>query len=238
MKKIPSELLETISNLARYHREHEKYYAKAPLQQAVDMQHASGVLKTFADRWRVIDPEKPQGSSSYLGCEDLNVTTSIQSHGVLFMEGEGEPPEISRLKRDLSIMADDFEETGKWLSEAMQSSWEVVNSLTQYPLLSSVIGERHRIIVNDWQAANLSTLISRLLTRSVAILKRIDFSPASIRDDLAGVKSFTSYLYSASELIDRAADLATESAALVHDNERRWRVFHLQVESISQLRED
>ena len=40
------------------------------------------------------------------------------------------------------------------------------------------------------------------------------------------------YLYSASELLDRAADLAAESAALVHDNERRWRVFRERVATI------
>jgi hypothetical protein len=238
MTDMPPALVETISNLAVYHREHEKYYAKAPLQQAINMQHASGVLKTFADRWRMINPEKPQEGSSYLGCEDLNETASIQSYGVLFMEGEGEPPEISRLKRDLNIMADDFDDTGRWLSEAMQASWEVVISLIQYPVLASVLGERHRIIANDWQAANLSSLISKLLRRSVAILEKVDFSPAAIRNALYVSQNVTAYLYSASELIDRAADLASESATLVHDNERRWRVFRLQVEAISQLRKD
>ena len=235
MADIPPDLLNAISNLAGYHREHEKYYAQAPLQQAITMQHTSGVLKTFADRWRMINPEKPQKNSYYLGCEDINETASIQSHGVLFMEGEGEPPEITRLKRDLGIIADDFDDTGKWLSEAMQTSWEVVVSLVQYPVLASVLGERHRIIANDWQAANLSSLLSKLLRRSIAILEKVDFSPTAIRDDLTGSRCFADYLYSASELIDRAADLAAESASLVHDNERRWRLFHLQVKGISQL---
>ncbi len=40
----------------------------------------------------------------------------------------------------------------------------------------------------------------------------------------------------ASELLDRASDLLAESATLVHDNERRWRVFgervtHLRAEA-------
>jgi hypothetical protein len=40
------------------------------------------------------------------------------------------------------------------------------------------------------------------------------------------------YLYSAAELVDRAAGLLAEGSVLVHDGERRWRVFHERVEAI------
>jgi hypothetical protein len=40
------------------------------------------------------------------------------------------------------------------------------------------------------------------------------------------------YLYSAVEMIDRASDLLSDSAGLVNDNERRWRVFHARVASL------
>jgi hypothetical protein len=43
--------------------------------------------------------------------------------------------------------------------------------------------------------------------------------------DLGGERQNPAYLYSAVELIDRASDLLAESATLVHQNERRWRVF-------------
>ena len=56
-------------------------------------------------------------------------------------------------------------------------------------------------------------------------MKTIDVSPAAVRDDIAGPSNYPNYLLSASELLDRAADLASESAILVHDNERRWRAF-------------
>ncbi len=41
----------------------------------------------------------------------------------------------------------------------------------------------------------------------------------------AASAALRAYLYSASELLDRAVDLAVESASRVHDNERRWRIF-------------
>jgi hypothetical protein len=37
---------------------------------------------------------------------------------------------------------------------------------------------------------------------------------------------------SAAELVDHAADLLSDSAGLVHENERRWRVFHARVERV------
>jgi hypothetical protein len=94
-----------------------------------------------------------------------------------------------------------------------------------YPQLADLLGERHRIIANDWQAAGVQALIARLLRRALEIIGRVEFSPAELRDDLAGDRTAAAYLYSASELLDRAADLAVQSASLVHDNERRWRIF-------------
>ena len=42
--------------------------------------------------------------------------------------------------------------------------------------LADLLGERHRIITNDWQAAHMNTLTSRLLDRAADILEQIDFT--------------------------------------------------------------
>jgi hypothetical protein len=39
-------------------------------------------------------------------------------------------------------------------------------------------------------------------------------------------------LYSVAELVNRAADLSSDSAGLVNDNERRWRVFRRRVAEV------
>ncbi len=228
-----AQLLEAVSNLSKYHREHEKFYARAPLQSAIELQQASQLLKTLADRWGLVEPHPPGAFGRYSACEDLNETASIQAHGVLFMEGEGEPVELSTLKRDLGATADDLAGAGEWLSAAMTASWEAAEALLVFPGLADVLGERHRIIANDWQAAHLASLAALLLRRALGILLRIDFSPSALREDLAAKRSVVPYLYSASELIDRAADLMSEFAVLVHDNERRWRVFRQRVEALA-----
>ena len=105
-------------------------------------------------------------------------------------------------------------------------------SLIDHPQLADLLGERHRIIANDWQAAFIAQLNACLIKRSLAILEAIDFTPAALRTDLAGDRRAAGYLFSASERIDRAADLGASSAALVHENERRWRIFRQRVEEI------
>ena len=162
--------------------------------------------------------------SPFEGAPDLNAGAAVQLDGVLFMEGEGEPAEIAHLKRDLRTVAADAAEIGEWLSSAMEASWAMAGAL-----VAEVLGERHRIIANDWQAASLSNLAGRIVARAVDVLDRIDFSPAALRADLAGERVSARRLYSAAEMLNHAADLYSESAGLDNDNERRWRVFRARV---------
>jgi hypothetical protein len=229
---IPSPLLDTVLNLSRFHREHEKYYGRAPLEQAIAVQRASLTLKTLADRWSRAEPDEHPIPNPYAGCDDLNEPAAIQQDGVLFMEGEQKPAELLRLERDLRSLADDLAAAGEWLARAMESSWETVRALLPVPQLAGVLGERHRIIANDWQNAGIAALAGRLVSRALDVLEQVDFAPAAVRADLAEERVFPGYLYSAAELLDRAADLLAESATLVHENERRWRVFRETVRRI------
>jgi hypothetical protein len=223
------QFMDTIQNLSKYHREHEKFYAKQPLEQAIEIQEFSLVLKTLADRWSHVDPKKSVGKNPYMGAEDVNEGSTIQYNGLLFMEGDGEPVEMRRFIRDVKTLAEDFKKTGIWLSNAMQKSWDTAEPLIGIPIFASVLGERHRIIINDWQAAQLSKLIGTLILRATEIIESLDLSLDTIREDLSKSRSYSDYLYSSAELLDRAADLASESAILVHDNERRWRVFRKKI---------
>ncbi len=229
-------LLDAIENLSHFHREHEKFYAQQPRRQAVDMQRHSRTLCALADRWSTVTVEALDAFNPYEGSVDLNTSDATQLDGVLFMEGEGEPVEVTRIKRDLRTLGDDSIETGTWLAAAMESTWDAATMLLTYPQLADLLGDRHRIIANDWHAASMSALAGRSLHRSVDLLDRIDLTPAALREDLAGERSVPRYLYSAVELIDHAADLLSDSAGLAHDNEPRWRRFHQRVQSISSSR--
>ncbi|MGW0752477.1 hypothetical protein [Streptomyces sp. NPDC002587] len=228
----PDPLLQVIDNLARFHREHEKYYSQAPLRQAGELQAHSRALKSLADWWSEAEAGERTSAIAFAGAEDLNAPGLAAESGILFMEGEAEPAELRRLKNEVGVLADDTGQGGAWLTQAMEQAWEIAGSLTAYPALADLLGERHRIIANDWQAAGLQVLVARLLRRALDVLARVDFSPAALRADLRGERNAPAYLYSASELFDRAADLMVESATLVHENERRWRTFRARVRGL------
>ncbi|MCX5613242.1 hypothetical protein OHB39_37830 [Streptomyces sp. NBC_00047] len=228
----PDSLLQVIDNLARFHREHEKYYSHAPLRQAEELQARSRALKSLADWWSDVEAGEQTSTIAFAGTEDLNAPGLVAESGILFMEGEDEPAELRKLKREVGMLAEDTERGGVWLAHAMEQAWEIAGSLAAYPALADLLGERHRIIANDWQSAGLQALVARLLRRALDLLARVDFSPAALRADLRGERKAPDYLYSASELFDRAADLMAESATLVHENERRWRMFRARVREL------
>jgi hypothetical protein len=68
----------------------------------------------------------------------------------------------------------------------MEGTWDAATMLLAYPQLADLLGDRHRIISNDWHAASMSALAGRSLHRSVDLLDHIDFTPAALRADLAG----------------------------------------------------
>jgi hypothetical protein len=232
-KDVPPQLLQAIENLSRFHREHEKFYSQAPLERARRVQAASRALKSLATQWGEAQPSEHPAPNPFAGAEDLNPPGLASETGILFMEGEGEPAEIADLKRDVESLAAGCEQTGEWLSGAMEHSWGIAGSLVQFDDLIDLLGERHRIIGNDWQAAEMNALCARFLHRALEVLDQIDFSPPALREDLGGARRNPAYLYTASELLDSAADMFVRSSILVHENERRWRIFE---ERVRQLR--
>jgi hypothetical protein len=225
-------LLEAVLNLSRFHREHEKFYASAPLETAVQLHRHARTLLALADQWATAAPSTRHALGPYEGADDLNSTVAVQLDGVLFLEGEGRPPELTALIGELRTHAGGFAGTGQWLATAMTASWDMAGALLDVDELADVLGERHRIISNDWLAAHINSLLGRLLARAADMLERIDFTPAALRLDLAGDRVTPRRLYSAAEVLSRAADLCSDSAGLVHDNERRWRVFRARVAEV------
>jgi hypothetical protein len=222
-------LLTAVLNLSRFHRAHEQFYAEYPREQAVMLQRHARTLKALADRWTRYETVPDQTDVPYSGSEDLNDDVALQLDGVLFMEGGGEPVEVRHLKDVLRSSGEGNVAIGAWLATAMEQSWSAAVALFEYPSLADLFGERQRIIANDWQAADMSRLAGRLLLRSVEMLDRLTLTPEALRRDLSTDRFVPELVYSAAELVDRAADLLSDSAGLVHENERRWRTFRARV---------
>jgi hypothetical protein len=226
-------LFETMLNLSRVHREHEKFYSSAPRGQAVILQRHARTLLALADKWTTAHPSPSPALSPFAGADDLNAEVATQLDGVLFMEGEGRPAEITRLVAELRSTGTDSIDSGEWLVNAMQASWDLAATLIEIDKLAGVMGERHRIISNDWQAAELSRLAGRILLRAADILDQIDFTPKALRTDLAHDRTSPQRLYSAAEMIAHAANLISQAAGAELDSEPRWRTFRHHVQQVA-----
>jgi hypothetical protein len=216
-------LLQTALNLAAFHKQHERFYASSPLESALRLQRHARTLVALADRWATAAPSVHQAVSPFVGAEDLNSEAATALDGVLFMEGEGRPAELNAMIGELRAQAETFVGAGEWLANAMQASWTMAASMLRFDGLADVMGERHRIISNDWLASTCSRW-SALLARAADMLEQVELTPVALWGDLAGPRIAPRRLYAVSEVISRAADLCCESAELMHDNERRWRV--------------
>ena len=169
-------LLAVAANLSQYHREHEKYYSEAPLTGAIALQRTARTLIALAERWASAEPAAAPAPSPFAGAPDLNDDRAIETSGVLFMEGGGEPAEITRIKSELQTMAASSEQSGSWLAAAMEASWAMAEALLSYPQLADLLAERHKIIGNNWQNACTAQLTARYLRRAVAVMERVDFA--------------------------------------------------------------
>jgi hypothetical protein len=77
----PAALLEVMSNLSRYHREHEKFYSQAPLRQAAEVQAVSRALKALATQWGEAAASEHPLPNPYAGAEDLNAPGLVAESG-------------------------------------------------------------------------------------------------------------------------------------------------------------
>ena len=226
-------LFEVAVNLARSHREHERYYSEAPLHEAIKLQRISRALKALAERWAESQPLDHPLPVPFAGASDLNDDRAIEGLGILFMENGDEPAELQSVKAELRALAEGHLSIGKWLTSTMDAGWEMAKALLDLPELADLLAERHRIITTDWQTASLSIISGHTIDRAVDILDRIDFTTAAVREDLAGERRDSRLLFSACELLDHAADLSAHSATLTHENDRRWRIFHDRVQALT-----
>ena len=227
-----SPLLHAIVNLSTFHREHEKFYASAPREQAVALQRHARTLHALAEPGPPPTPSTGRRSAPTRAPRTSTADAALQLDGVLFMEGEGRPAEITRLIRDLRTAAQDQRATGEWLATAMQASWDMAAGAARdrrprRPARRAAPHHRQRLAGRQHEHASRAAARAR---RRHPRRRRLHARRAPRRPRRPGPS--TGRLYSAAEMIDHAADSASDSAGLVHDNERRWRTFRQRVNTL------
>lgn len=168
---VPSgAMLDTMLNLTQYHREHELFYSRAPLEDALRLQTMSRALKAAAMRWRGAeapaateggDPKTAPEPVRDTGCQDLNDRRAVETMGILFMARRGPAGLLGGSP----------------------------GALIELRPVADLLGDRHRIIINNWQMAWDMKLVARLVRRVAEVLEAVAPSPEALRADLANPRT-------------------------------------------------
>jgi hypothetical protein len=224
---MPDSTIADLLQIARHHREHERYYAMAGLEQAAGLRRDAGALRALADRW--LNGEASDGTEARYdepqlkaaGCDDLNDPAAVATAGILFMEGEGEPAEISSLKVKLAAQRDRCLNSGRWLGEKMEAAWqrEAVLLTADY---ADAAYARHMALTRTTLTASKLVIAGRLIGAAHAALAPHDHGPAEVRADPRGAGRL---LRATAWLIDAAAGLIAEQAADLGASDPAWTTY-------------
>ncbi|MPY95274.1 MAG: hypothetical protein GEV08_20120 [Acidimicrobiia bacterium] len=219
--------LEGMLAVARFHREHERFHSMNGLEQAAEIRRDSNALKVLAQRWleaaesgrSTLDYDDPRFQAA--GCDDLNDKAAVATTGILFMEGESEPPEIGQMKTKLSGMAAGFDRTAGWLAQKMEAGWERESALLT-PELASAAQPRFAALARTTLTGLGLGVVSRLLEAAVTALSAQVLVPAAVRKDLVGSAQL---LLAASWLLDEASSVLAEQAADIARSDPSWTAY-------------
>jgi hypothetical protein len=211
-------------DIARAHREHERFHSMAKLEEAAGLRRDSNALKILADRWADPDAARAEAADpahGAVGCPDLNVLASVAATGVLFMEGGSEPAELTAMKGRLGDAAARYRRISEWLGREMGQEWPRLAPLLTPALIASA-RPRFMALTRTTAAGNAYALAARLLTAAAETLGNQDLTPSGIR---AAPAVASEMLRTASWLIDTAAATIAESAARLSLSDPDWTTF-------------
>lgn len=205
--------LDKLLGIAEYHREHERFYASEGLRQALSLRQDAEALKRLADRW--LDRDAGEGGTESdatfqaMGSPDLNDWAAIATSGILFMEGEGEPAEIGRLRERLRGQGAECERYARWLAEKMKAAWPREAALLT-PEMIDLAYSRHIVLMRTTLHGEKVAVAGRLLAAAERALSAGRFDPATIRGER---EQMANLVHTAGLMLDAAASVLADQAA-------------------------
>ncbi|MGW4396303.1 hypothetical protein ACWEHA_13510 [Amycolatopsis nivea] len=217
----PAELAGYV-RVARDHREHERYHSVLKLEESAAWRRDSNALKLLAARWSDSpEPDRLDPAHGAVGCVDLNDPAVVATTGILFMEGDSEPAELTSLRSRFEQAAVRYQRLSGWLGEHMAAEWPRLRSLL-VPDLVEAARPRFRALTRTTEAANAYSLVARLLDSAVHTLKAQDLTPEGVRRDPAAAAKM---VLTASWFLDSAASALAEAGARLGLSDPDWTSF-------------
>jgi hypothetical protein len=217
--------IDNLLKVARAHRQHERYYAMQGLEDAAALRRDANALKALAERW--LEPvdgvsgaiDDPRFDAA--GCPDLNAAAATANAGILFMEGEGEPSELTALKRKLSGVAGQHAAVSAWLLDMVDRAWEREAILLE-PATATAAYRRHMTVTRTSLAAGRLGVAARLVGAAHTALAAQDFRPPAIRADRRGAAEL---VRTAAWLLDAATAVLAEQASQIGHSDADWTTY-------------
>jgi hypothetical protein len=222
--------VEAQRNIAAYHREHERYYARQQTEHAAQLYREANVLKVLAGVWLEApgpdprpDVDTTQGRYHPVASVDLNSRHAIAHVGVLYMEGPGElePSELIVMKTQLRGSAAGAMRAGRWLAEKAQGAWQREQSLSATHSVE-LAAARLVSICTNWRASRFLHLSGRVLTLGLEVLARQDLSREGVRKDRGGAART---VLNAAWIITMAGSLQARCGMDLSESDRSWTAF-------------
>jgi hypothetical protein len=228
--------IDDLLNVARAHRQHERYYAMRGLEDAAALRRDANALKALAERW--LEPANGVAGAiddprlHAAGCPDLNASAATANAGILFMEGEGEPFELTALKRKLSGVASEHAAVSTWLLDMTGRAWDREAVLLK-PATATAAYRRHMIITRTSLTAGKLAVAARLIGAAHTTLSEQDFRPPAIRADRLGAARL---VRTAAWLLDAATAVLAEQASQLGYSDADWNTYIDELERFGENR--
>ncbi len=210
-------------------REQDRMCAHWPLNCVARIQNTSYALRVVSERLAWAGSLPAASLSHQSGCIDVALSASDPLAEGVLLRVAALPAEIQTHKLALRALAEDLARVSGWLAQTCGSGWDAAKAARQKLGLAGALGDDQRVIAKDWVAADMNALVGGLLRRAVTVLDRIDLTPAAIRSDVAGPRTYTLVAQLAAEMLERAAALAAQSAEFVQDFDKRWHLLRQQI---------
>jgi hypothetical protein len=214
-----SGIVDTFSDFSVYYGELE-HLVKAVLQEARDVDEIVRSISEIAVRWASMKAEASETIGQQVESPNANLQENASENKTLFIN-ENEFLKVAQLKRDLTGISMNLKETkneSEKLQNILQSSES--NSQCSAPFVDG--NTMWLVEIGSKSIDNANDLVAKTL----GFIQELDFSPDTVRHDLAGPKFLPKLLFGQSEKIEKATSEMRFAARVFKESEdklRAWR---------------
>jgi negative regulator of replication initiation len=213
-----------ISDFSVHYGELERL-VKEVLQEAMDVDEIGSSISEIAARWVDMKAEASDAIGQQVENPNANLQENASDNKTLFIN-ENEFRKVAQLKRDLTGLSMNLKETKNEV-EKLQNSLQSSESNSQY---SAPFVDGNTIWLVGIGSKSIGNA-NELVAKTLEFIQELDFSPDTVRHDLAGPKFLPKLLFGQSEKIEKATSEMRFAARTLKESEDKLRALREKLNS-------